>query len=152
MSEFERFGLATTKPAWSSAVLEQAIDRALEEGSAADLLESVHALLARSDLTATHAHFVRDFGAVLLRKGGSGAWKPRSIATPGQALLAVYVLPDDRFTPELLLEILSQLAPTDMFDHSVRQLQDLLLRPETARMLFAAKPELAKRVRAALTN
>src|SRR5687767_13459654 len=152
MSEFDRFGLDGAEPAWSSSLLEAAIDRSLAEGTPEDLIHTVHRLLARPDLPRVHINFVRDFVGAMLRKSSAGSWTPESIGTPGQALLTAYLLPDDRFDSDLIVEILSKLEKTEAFDDAVVEMQDLVLRPEVARRLFASRPELAKRVRSALAH
>jgi hypothetical protein len=156
MSEFERFGLGTPEPVWSSAALERAIDRELASSPASDLIRRVHGLLDRAELSRAHQSFVLDFVRALMLKAGTDlgdlSWLGAAIDAPAQALLAVYLLPEERLDPDVVLAILARLEGTDSFEEAVVELQDAVLRPEAARRLFAARPDLAKRVRAALSH
>jgi hypothetical protein len=155
MSDFERFGLSGAEPAWSSATLEAAIERALHGSSAEHLIRDVHGRLSARSLSPAHAHFVQEFVKALIRRVDQPidlGWLARSIDTPAQALLAALLLPEEQLDGEAVLRILSTLERTEVFDEAVVELQDAVVRPEVARLLFAERPELAKRVRAALAH
>jgi hypothetical protein len=141
-ASLESFRIASGDPVWSSTTLARLFEQS--RGKEAELATALSELLGEvPQLTESLAHFVDDFVRAYAIQRARLLALPA--ATPAQAYLAIWMIPEEASTPEVLVSILRALENTPQFEAAVVELAASLSDNAVRdRLLAGARTEDAK--------